>query len=103
MIRDLVINSAQRTPDALAVKGFAESLSYAELDSLANRFARALLELGVRHQDRVGIWLEKSPGAIAAMQGVLRLGAVYVPLDPLNPASRVRTILQDCGIQVVVT
>lgn len=102
-LRDLVINSAQRTPDALAVQGFAESLTYAALDGLSNRFARALMELGVRQQDRVGIWLEKSPGAMAAMQGVLRLGAVYVPLDPLSPTARVRTILHDCDIQVLIT
>lgn len=102
-LRDLVIRSAKRMPEALAVKGPDRSLTYRELDSLSNRLARALAELGVCRGDRVGIWLEKSAGAVAVMQGVLRLNAVYVPLDPLSPTARIRTILRDCQVRVLVT
>ncbi|HJT58390.1 MAG TPA: amino acid adenylation domain-containing protein [Ktedonobacteraceae bacterium] len=102
-LRDLVMHSAKSTPEALAVKGPDTSITYAELDSLANRFARALLKLGVRRGDRVGIWLEKSAYTIVAMQGALRLGAIYVPLDPLSPAARIHTILCDCDVRVLVT
>lgn len=102
-LRNLVIQSAKRAPDALAVKGPDGSLTYSELNSLSNRFAHALMSLGVCHGDRVGIWLEKSSCAVAAMQGVLRLGAIYVPLDPLSPASRIRTILRDCTVRALVT
>jgi amino acid adenylation domain-containing protein len=100
---DLVIRSAKHTPRSLALKGPDASLTYAQLDSLANRFARALIKLGIRRGDRVGIWLEKSTRVVVAMQGALRLGAIYVPLDPLNPAARIRTILRDCGVSVLVT
>lgn len=103
ILRDLVIQSAQKMPDALAVKGPDMSLTYGQLDDLANCFAHALAELGVRCSDRVGIWLGKSARAVAAMQGVLRLGAVYVPLDPLSPAARIRTIVQDCDMRALVT
>lgn len=102
-LKDLLILSAKRTPDALAVKGPDDSLTYGELDQLANRIAWALDDSGVRKGDRVGIWLDKSVRAVAAMQGVLRLGAAYVPLDPLSPASRVRTILQDCDMRAFVS
>lgn len=102
-LKDLVIHSAKRTPDALAVKGPDGSLTYGELDGLANRIARALEALGVRKSDRVGIWLHKSVRSVAAMQGVLRLGAVYVPLDPQSPAARVRTILEDCDMRLLVS
>ena len=103
ILRDLVVQSAQKMPDALAVKGPDTSLTYDELDDLANRFAHALAELGVRRGDRVGIWLGKSAHAVAAMQGVLRLCAIYVPLDPLSPAARIRTIVQDCDMCALVT
>ncbi len=102
-LKDLLILSAKRTPDALAIKGPDGSMTYGELDNLANRIARALVELGVRSGDRVGIWLDKSVHAVAAMQGALRLGAAYVPLDPLAPASRTCTILRDCAMRVLVS
>ena len=90
-LRDLVMRSAKHTPETLAVKGADKSMTYAELDSLANRFARVLIQCGVRRGDRVGIWLEKSTSVVVAMQAALRLGAIYVPLDPLSPAARIRT------------
>jgi amino acid adenylation domain-containing protein len=102
-LKDLLILSAKRTPDALAIKGPGGSMTYAELDSLANRIARALVELGVCNGDRVGIWLEKSVRAVAAMQGALRIGAAYVPLDPMAPASRTQTILRDCAMRALVS
>lgn len=103
ILQDLLINSAKRTPDALAIKGPDGCLTYGELDRLANRIARALAELGVCSGDRVGIWLDKSVRVVAAMQGVLRLGAAYVPLDPMAPAPRVRTILSDCAMRALVS
>lgn len=102
-LKDLLIRSAERTPDAMAIKGPDGCLTYGELDRLANRIARALAEMGVRSGDRVGIWLDKSVRAVAAMQGVLRLGAAYVPLDPLAPAPRIRTILSDCAMRALVS
>lgn len=102
-LRDLVIHSAQRVPDALAVKGHDASLTYRELDFLANRMAHALAALGVGPGNRVGIWLGKSAYAVAAMQGILRLKAIYVPLDPLSPAVRIRTIIGDCSMRALVT
>lgn len=102
-LQDLVSCSAKRTPGALAVKGPDKSMTYSELDHLANRFARALTHLGVQRGDRVGIWLEKSTNTVAAMQGALRLGAIYVPLDPLSPAARIGSILHDCDMRALVT
>jgi amino acid adenylation domain-containing protein len=97
------LSAAASRPDALAVSAENGSLTYAELDRLANRMARALASLGVSRGDRVALWLEKSTGAVAAMQAVLRLGAAYVPVDPLSPAARVLPILRDCAVAAVVT
>lgn len=72
------------------------------LDQRANRIAHALRQLGVSRGDRVGVWREKSVETIATMQAVLRLGAAYVPLDPLSPAPRIRAIALDCSLAAMV-
>jgi len=103
MLSDLVMQSARRSPDAVAIRGPEGAMSYGDLDRLANRLARAMERLGVRPGDRVGIWLDKSACCIAAMQASLRIGAAYVPLDPMSPATRVGIIVDDCEIRCVVT
>lgn len=99
----LVRERAQHAPDDVAVVGPDEALDYGSLDRLADQVAHALRELGVRQGDRVALWTEKSARAVAVMQGVLRMGAAYVPLDPLGPALRARRILADCGVRCIFT
>ena len=93
---------AKQTPDQLAVKAPNESLSYAQLDALGNRFANSFRAAGVAAGDRVGIHLPRSGRGIAAMLGALRMGVVYVPLDPGSPPSRMQLIARDCGLRAVV-
>lgn len=102
-LSDLVIESARKQPQALAVRSPEQNLTYGELDGLANRLSRALSQLGVKQGSRVGIWLDKSAVAIALMQGILRLGAAYVPIDPLSPVLRAATIVRDCQLSAIVT
>jgi len=93
---------AQRTPDRVAVDGADGTMTYGELDRLANRFSGALLAAGTQPGDRVGIHLPRSGRGIAAMIGALRAGAVYVPLDPSSPPARMALIAKDCGLHHVV-
>ena len=98
----LVADSAERHPDRPAIKDEGGELSYRELDALSGRTARALTELGVRRGDRVAIWMNKSTQAVAVMQGAIRIGAAYVPVDPMSPAIRAATIMRDCRIRALV-
>ncbi|MEU0397745.1 amino acid adenylation domain-containing protein [Streptomyces sp. NPDC006208] len=93
---------AQRAPDAVAVSSGTESLSYAELNTRANRFARELVGRGVGPEVRVAILLEPSVDLVVALLGVLKAGGAYVPVDPGYPAARVDFVLGDCGASVVV-
>lgn len=102
-LKDLVIHSATRNPDNIAIQGNEHTLTYRELDALANRIARAMAQLGITKGDRVGLWMEKSVHTVAAMQGALRLGAAYVPIDPQSPALRAQSILRDCQVKLLVT
>ncbi|MFO0605579.1 MAG: amino acid adenylation domain-containing protein [Polyangiales bacterium] len=98
----LVSRAAARTPDALAVRAPDGVATYAALDRLADAYARALRGLGVREGDRVGVWLPKGLRAVAAMQGALRLGAAYVPVDVASPWARVRAVLESAAPRAVV-
>ncbi|MBI4695829.1 MAG: amino acid adenylation domain-containing protein [Gammaproteobacteria bacterium] len=79
----------------------ALQLSYVDLDRLANRAARFLIDRGIRTGDRIAIALEKSPAAYALMLAAVKLGAPYVALDPRNPASRRDAILAQCRPSIV--
>ncbi|MES4903985.1 MULTISPECIES: amino acid adenylation domain-containing protein [unclassified Streptomyces] len=102
MLHQLVVESARRTPDALAVAGPDGVLTYGRLSGWADRIALELAALGVRPGDRVAIWLDKSAAAVAAMQAVLRLGAAYVPLDPQAPPRRAASLVADCAPTALV-
>ena len=101
-LEDLVLASADSAPDATAVVGPDETMTYGALSAAADRIASALTELGVGHGDRVAVWAPKSARVIAAMQGVLRCGAAYVPVDPRSPRAAVQRLLADCGVKALV-
>ncbi|MEJ2858902.1 MULTISPECIES: amino acid adenylation domain-containing protein [unclassified Saccharothrix] len=103
ILPDLVRESARRDGSALAVWSVEGTLTYAELDLEASRVGRYLSTLGVGVGDRVALWLPKSLTAVVAMQAVLRLGAAYVPIDPLSPVERARQVIGDCAPVVVLT
>lgn len=80
-----------------------QELSYAQLNALANRFANALVTQGIAPGDRVGLCIDRSPEAIAAMLGVFKAGAAFVPLDPEYPIDRIRFMIEDASIKVIIT
>jgi acyl-CoA synthetase (AMP-forming)/AMP-acid ligase II len=78
-------------------------LSFAEVDDLAERFARCLRERGVAPGDRVALLLGNSPRYVAAFHGTLKAGAVAVPLDPTAGAASWCDIAERCAPALVVT
>ncbi len=94
---------ARTTPDSTAIVFEETSLTYQELDKLANRFAHAMRNAGIVKGSTVGLCIERRPEAIASMLGAFKIGAVYVPLDPEYPAERVRYMIDDAAVRVVVT
>ncbi len=103
LLNHLLERSARRSPDKPAVLCGDHALSYAELDRISTRFAHVLIENGLRRGGRVGIWMPKSIASIVSMHGILKAGGVYVPLDPGAPPERVRYIVEDCGIRLLVS
>jgi len=102
LLQHLLTEAAARRPGRPAVTSQGRSLTYAELDKLSNQAARALAAQGVAPGDRVAILAPKSAAAVAAVFGVLKAGACYVPLDPKAPAGRLAAIVADSGAAVVL-
>ena len=94
---------AKATPAALAVSSAGASMSYGELDSRANRLASQLIDLGVQAGAPVGLCLDRSLELVVGLLGVLKAGAVYLPLDHAQPADRLAFLVQDSGVELVVT
>ncbi|MER7679403.1 Pls/PosA family non-ribosomal peptide synthetase [Streptomyces sp. NPDC096934] len=103
LLNECFERSCDTNPDRIAVECGADRLSYADLDRQGNRLARSLMARGVRTGDRVGILLDRSPDAYAALLGVIKSGASYVPLDPAFPNERLEFIARDAGLRDVVT
>jgi L-proline---[L-prolyl-carrier protein] ligase len=102
MLQDLLSESAARFPEHTAVVGPDGTHTYRQLDLLAARGARALAAAGVGPGDRVALWSNKSARGLAAMQSILRAGAVYVPLDAASPPARIAMVLRACSVRVLL-
>ena len=85
---------ASQTPDAPALKYNSRIWRYAELDAFTNQLARHLLNNGVEQGAAVGLMLERSDLALAAIIAIHKAGACYVPLDPQLPQQRMEIILK---------
>ena len=95
-----------RTPQAAAVilaTGPLPSLTYAELNTRSNRLAHQLRARGVGPDVLVGVALGRSLELAVALLAVLKSGGAYVPLDPQTPAERLRHVLDDSGLKLLLT
>ncbi len=94
--------SAQRHPDKTAVHQGAATATYRELDQQAERIANHLQAQGCNRGSLIGICLPKSCDFVAAIYGVLRAGAAYVPLDREAPSDRLHRIVHHCEPTAVI-
>ncbi|MDX3388348.1 amino acid adenylation domain-containing protein, partial [Streptomyces niveiscabiei] len=102
VLPDLFRRQAARRPDAPAVVSGETTVTYAELDARANRFAHHLIQQGVGPEDVVALKLPRSVELITAILGVLKAGAAYVPVDPEYPEARIAHMLDDARPVLVV-
>lgn len=91
-----------RTPDAIALSSSAGTLTYAELDERANRIARRLIGLGVRPEDPVMVLQERSIEMVASILGIVKAGALYLPLHSAYPPQRLQWIADNVGKPVLL-
>nr|QEO73881.1 AMP-dependent synthetase and ligase [uncultured bacterium] len=95
-VPELFAAQVARTPDALAVN----QLTYRSLDSRATQLAS---QLDISPESRVGVLMERSEDLVVALLAILKAGGAYLPLDSRAPLDRLRTLLGESGVTVVVT
>jgi amino acid adenylation domain-containing protein len=102
-LTSLFLTQAEKQPDRVALVCGAEELTFGALDTRAACLARRLAGLGVVPGSIVGIALPRTPALLAAVLAVHKAGAAYLPLDPSYPAERIRYIVADSAVPVIVT
>ena len=101
-VHAMVEAQVDATPSAIAVADASNTLTYAELESRANKLAAHLRALGVARGDAVAICLHRDVALLVALFATLKTGAHYVPLDPDYPSDRLAFILADAGAKIVI-
>ena len=99
-LSDYLERSAERVPDRpCVIDPSGETVIYRQFDEKANRVANWLVSIGVQAGDRVGICLPKGADSLACVFGILKAGAVYVPVDYTAPTERNRYIFSNCRVK----
>ncbi|MCK1813207.1 amino acid adenylation domain-containing protein [Streptomyces sp. XM4011] len=103
LIHRLVAAQADRTPDAVAVRGGGEEITYRELVRRSRLLAAHLRSLGVGPETPVGVCLRRSVTEVVAVLAVFESGGVYVPLDPRHPDERREAVIAEASPLVIVS
>ncbi|MCO7753105.1 non-ribosomal peptide synthase/polyketide synthase [Pseudomonas aeruginosa] len=102
-VHRLFEEQVERTPTAPALAFGEERLDYAELNRRANRLAHALTERGVGADRLVGVAMERSIEMVVALMAILKAGGAYVPVDPEYPEERQAYMLEDSGVELLLS
>jgi long-chain acyl-CoA synthetase len=99
----ILVETSAQYPDRIALRQDNRTLTYAELDTAAGRFASTLAERGVGPGDPVGLMLPNVAEFAICYYGILRAGGVVVPMNPLLKAREVKYYLSDSGAGLLIT
>lgn len=102
-IHQLFEEQAALIPEDIALVFEQAEITYQELNARANRLAHHLIGLGVGPETRVGVLMERSVEMIVGLLGILKAGAVYLPMDPSSPMERIDFMLEDAEVSVLLT
>ncbi|KAB5518053.1 polyketide synthase [Coniochaeta sp. 2T2.1] len=100
---ELLKPAMERYSGKVAVICSDTQLTFRELDSRANRVARALTRRGIGNGDLVGVALDRCADLVAVLLAVLKSGGAYVPIEPALPAERIKLMLENAGVKLVIT
>ena len=102
LLSQIIDNAAQKFPERPAFRFKGETVNHTDLSVWTNQLANVLIEQGVKRLDRVGIFMNKCLEMPVAVHGIMKAGAAYVPIDPGAPAERLKFIINDCNIRVLI-
>lgn len=102
-LRAILENTVKRVGANTAIAFGERRISFASLDEDSNRFANALLKLGIRRGDRVAMLQNSSPEFVVVFFGIMKVGAIAVPLDTRYIADELISLFNDCTPAVAVS
>ena len=102
-LHELLLVSAERTPDAPAISCAGSTADYATVATRCSSFGQGLGAIGFAKGDRVGIYLEKRLETVISAFGAASAGGIFVPVNPILKANQVAYILRDCAASVLIT
>ncbi|TDF41775.1 non-ribosomal peptide synthetase [Alteromonadaceae bacterium M269] len=102
-IHQLFEQQVESNPDETAVIFEGHQLTYKELNTAANLLAHNLIKQGVKPDTLIGLCVKPSLEAMIGMLGILKAGGAYVPLDPYYPVERLKHMLSDSSVDLIVT
>ena len=103
LVQHFLENSARRLPDKIALICDDQRLSYQQINNLADQLAVSLIEMGIKRQDRVAIFLDNSVESVISFFGVLKSGAIFIMLSATIKAKKLNYILKDSGARALIT
>ena len=102
-IHQLFEAQVEQSPDAIAVQFGGNAFTYRALNNGSNQLAHYLRSLRIRAGARIGICMKRSAEMVAGLLGILKAGGAYVPLDPSYPIERLRWMIEDAEVSVLLT
>ena len=87
--------TVQSLPHKIALKFNEKFISYQQLDEWSNFIAQSLINLGVKPDDKIGLWLPRGFELHATLLGIIKAGATYIPFDKEMPKDRITSILAE--------
>ena len=103
IINKIFENIALENPDKTILYAEDGELTYDELNKKANRIANSLIKRGVNVEDRIMFMMRRNSDLIATVLGIVKAGAVFIPIDPNYPKNRINQILEDSDSKFVIT
>ncbi len=101
-MHEIFESCAEKRPEGTALIYGDQTMTYGELNEMANRLAHHLIGLGVKSETVVGVSMERSPELIVALLGILKAGGVYFPIDPSHPRRRRKEMIRDAVPAVII-
>ncbi len=103
LLHQAVAYGAEHYPEREAFRCGQQSLDFRTLHQRVRQLAGLLLGCGLQKGDRVGIWMNRTLETGPAVHGIMSAGGAFVPLDPFAPIDRIRFVLEDCNIRILIT
>ncbi|MGH9213670.1 MAG: amino acid adenylation domain-containing protein [Acidimicrobiales bacterium] len=102
-VPELFHEQVAKAPGAVAVSSAAVALTYAELDAWSDRLGHVLVGRGIGSEQRVAILMDRSIEVVVSTLAILKVGGAYLPLHRADPVNRMRQVLQEADVPLVLT